>query len=651
MKVPVRISPVRIGSAAIRGTRIRTQLLLGAAGVAVAPLVLTFAVAWPRQREAMESSTLDGLRVMVEQKADRVRELALGRMSAMEAVASGYASDGSVPRATLDEAARRMNSDRVMVMDLAGRVRADSSDPGTPVPAEAALRTAAAEAGVLMNAVLSRTTLAADGAPQLWIVAPIMRGAGCDAVIAALLPRDAFVSAFRDGEVLGESGDSIAAVLDGTDALLVTPSRLGDAGVRRRIPLTEGGAGLTAALGGETGSGITIDHRGVPVLAAWTFDPAMGWAFAVQIDRAEVLAEARSSEWAMLSIAIGALIPVGIVAWWGSRRLSRPIVAAADAADRVAQGDLTAPPSEDAPGEPGRLLSAIRTMNEQLVSSTRRLRTQADEVVEVQQAVSGQSLRQAEVVQAFGASTAQVAASVTEMSATGQQLAAEMARLASDSADAAIRSEAGRRALDEMTTSMESILRASAAVTGALEAIRQRTDRIGRVSETIVTVAVQTNVLSVNASIEAEKAGEHGTGFAVVASEINGLAMRVADAVEDIDRIVREVHASVEGGVREMRGFSEALDAGLHASARLGTELMAVMERVTALRSASASVSDGVRMQGEGARQIADAMRQLDDGARTTAEAVRAFNAASQRLAAGAQALESEVSRFRLPAD
>ena len=650
MKVPLRIGDVRLPKAAIRGTRIRTQLLLGAAGVAIAPLALTFAVAWPRQREAMESSTLDGLRVMAEQKADRVRELALGRMAALEAVAAGCPADGAVPRAVLEAAAQRTGAERMVTLDRTGRVVADSVDPGTPLVAEPMLRAAAAEASILMNAVLSRTTVSRDGATELWIVAPIMRGAGCSAVIASLLPRDAFLSAFLDGEVLGDSGDSVAAVRDGNDALIVTPSRLGDAGLRRRIPIAEGGAGLAAALGGETGSGVTVDHRGVPVLAAWTFDPAMGWAFGVQIDRAEVLAAARGSEWAMLSIALGALVPVGIVAWWGSRRLSRPIVAAADAADRVAEGDLTAPPSGDAPGEPGRLLAAIRVMNEQLVSSTRRLRTQATEVVEVQQAVSGQTLRQAEVVQALGASTAQVAASVTEMSATGQQLSAEMARLAADSADAAVRSEAGRRALDEMTASMESILRASAAVTGALEAIRQRTDRIGRVSETIVTVAVQTNVLSVNASIEAEKAGEHGTGFAVVASEINGLAMRVADAVEDIDRIVREVHASVEGGVREMRCFSEALDAGLHASARLGNELLVVVERVSALRGASATVSEGVRMQGEGARQIANAMRQLDDGARTTAEAVREFNAASQRLAAGARALEAEVSRFRLPA-
>lgn len=662
----------------LAGRSIRTRLVTGAVLVVVLPLAATVLMAWPIQRDAAFRSMLNTLRVLVEQKEERLSTLAaswlsdLGELSRAEAVRtsirrlepllaqeSGAEALSEALRsngAVLEGFRRSLGMDRMLLLSAGGTVAWDSQGKaavgrGLDQPSLPAgpLRESITRAGLLLQPEFTAPWSAEDGLLQVWAVTPLMDGARCAGFLAGQVPQPALHAVFRDAEALGRTGFTLAAVQVGERVMLLKPSRSRQAievsdAVRVGSPRL---AELQAALQGHSGSGAVQDDRGERVLAAWNYDPVLRWAMATQIDESEVRQGARDATMVMVGTGLAAAVPVAVLAALWARRLAGPIAVASEAAERVADGDLTRPPPDRAAGELGRLLEAIRTMTANLQSSTGSIRELSRRLLEVGGRVRSNASEQDAVAHGFGASAAQIAAAVNQITATGRELAIRMEAIAGDATSAARMAQSGRGGLERMGQSMHALRGASQDVAAALQDIRSRTESIGGVAETIVKVASQTNLLSVNAAIEAEKAGQFGAGFQAVAREINRLADRVSEAVEDITRTVKEVQESVACGERQMHGFRQALDQGLDASERLAGELGGIIGSVERLQEGFGQVATGMSAQSEGSRQIAEAMGQLTHGARSTASAVQAFLAASTELESAARELESQVQRFR----
>src|SRR5262249_39001380 len=196
-------------------------------------------------------------------------------------------------------------------------------------------------------------------------------------------------------------------------------------------------------------------------------------------------------------------------------------------------------------------------------------------------------------------------------------------------------------------TTMQTLEKATGLIADRLGLINERAANITSVVSTIARVAAQTNLLSLNASIEAEKAGEHGLGFAVVAREIRRLADQTAVATLDIERMVKEMQSAVAVGVMEMDKFTRDVGQGVEEISQIGGQLSKIMERVQALAPRIESVNDGMQAQSQGAQQISMAMVQLSDAARQTIDSLRQTNSAIQELNSAARGLHSEVSRFK----
>ena len=156
--------------------------------------------------------------------------------------------------------------------------------------------------------------------------------------------------------------------------------------------------------------------------------------------------------------------------------------------------------------------------------------------------------------------------------------------------------------------------------------------------DTITKVADQTNLLSVNAAIEAEKAGESGRGFLVVAREIRRLADQTAAATLDIETTVRQMQGAVSGGVMEMDRFSEQVRRGVQNVREVGERLTEVIDRVGSVEGRFGEVTEGMQSQVQGAEQIRQAMDAL------TQNAARAREATSEFAQAAATLKESLVS-------
>jgi methyl-accepting chemotaxis protein WspA len=258
--------------------------------------------------------------------------------------------------------------------------------------------------------------------------------------------------------------------------------------------------------------------------------------------------------------------------------------------------------------------------------------------------ISATSKEQQATVNGYSASTTEIAAAVKEISATSHELQSTLTQVSGVAASAARLAESGRTGLDDMDGTMRQLSTATGSISSKLSVIREKANDINMVVTTITKVADQTNLLSVNAAIEAEKAGEYGLGFLVVAREIRRLADQSAVATLDIEQMVRQMQGAVSAGVMEMDKFTEQVRQGVNAVNHIGTQLGEIIEQVQSLSSRIDSLNDGMRSQAEGAQQISEAMTQLTEGARQTAASLKEFNSSTDSLRDVVQTLRQELS-------
>jgi len=229
-------------------------------------------------------------------------------------------------------------------------------------------------------------------------------------------------------------------------------------------------------------------------------------------------------------------------------------------------------------------------------------------------------------------STHQVGAAAQDMAATSQELVQTMHDVARMSADNATAAENSQANLAHMETTMQTLEKATRLIADRLGLINERAANITSVVSTIAKVAAQTNLLSLNAAIEAEKAGEHVLGFAVVAREIRRLADQTAEATLDIEHIVKEMTSAVSAGVVGIDNFAHDVRQGAEEIRTVGSHLAQIITQVQTLTSRFDTVHAGMQDQVQGAQQISAAMEQLQEVAEQAAVSLHASSRAIGQL-------------------
>ena len=203
--------------------------------------------------------------------------------------------------------------------------------------------------------------------------------------------------------------------------------------------------------------------------------------------------------------------------------------------------------------------------------------------------IAASAAEQNGTVQSFNASTTEIAASVKQITATGTELQNTMDELKQRVNEASVQAVAGRSGLRQLEDTMQQLIDATSSISGKLGTIRDKANGINLLVTTITKVADQTNLLSINAAIEAEKAGEAGRGFLVVAREIRRLADQTAVATLDIEQMVRHMQSAVSAGVMEMDRFSERSRSCVTQAGEISRQMGTVLEEVQVLTEASRS--------------------------------------------------------------
>lgn len=257
--------------------------------------------------------------------------------------------------------------------------------------------------------------------------------------------------------------------------------------------------------------------------------------------------------------------------------------------------------------------------------------------------------------QATATETATTAQTIGETSReivnTAQGLARTLDEVSKGVDDTASLADTGRSGITRMDDVMQRVMSAAEVVNAKLALLNEKAININHVVTTIVKVADQTNLLSLNAAIEAEKAGEHGRGFAVVAAEVRRLADQTAVATYDIEQMISEVQSAISAGVMGMEKFSDDVRRGNGEMAQLGDQLSRIMHEVQELAPQMEVVRAGMHAQAAGAGQINLALEQLGEATEQTVESLRQSGSAIDELSEVASSLRAGVDRFKVTAD
>jgi len=501
---------------------------------------------------------------------------------------------------------------------------------------------------LLQSELSAFETYGTNAQPLAFVTSPVFDNERVIGVLAMGIGPEQIWKMLSDLSGLGDTGEIVTGQRVGESVLVTIPLRhVPDSAFKLKLPI--GGLGATQkAASGNRGYGNAVDYRDKDVIAAWCYLPSYRWGMNVKQDTSEAFAMVNFQRNVILGISLVIILGVIVTALIVARSISNPIRTAVRVAKQVAAGDLRADVGETSDDETGALLNAIQTMSNDLRGLIGRIQNSSVMLIDIATTMQHTSTEQQQVVAQYGSSTSQAVASVKQISATSQELSRTMNDVNTMAASTGTKAQESSANLTNMEAIMRQLEKTTASFGEKLSTINERATKINVVVSTMAKVADQTNLLSINASIEAEKAGKHGLGFLVVASEISRLADQTGTAALDIERMVSEMQVSVSAGVKEMVNFAGQVRGGVREIGDVSVKLGEIISAVQNITSRFGEVAQGMSAQSQGADQIREAMVRLSEGANRTAESLTEFNTATSHLRGAVGDLKDEVSRFTI---
>ncbi|MEQ7921076.1 methyl-accepting chemotaxis protein [Xanthomonas sp. WHRI 1810A] len=345
----------------------------------------------------------------------------------------------------------------------------------------------------------------------------------------------------------------------------------------------------------------------------------------------------------LLALVFGALAAVII-----TRQITGPLQQTLTVVDRIASGDLSQTLVVTRRDEIGVLQQGIQRMGTTLRDLIAGIRDGVTQIASAAEELSAVTEQTSAGVNSQKVETDQVATAMHEMSATVQEVArnAEQASVAASAADKQARE--GDVVVGEAIAQIEKLAAEVGRSTDAMTVLEQESDKIGKVMDVIKAVAQQTNLLALNAAIEAARAGEAGRGFAVVADEVRGLAQRTQQSTEEIEGLV----AGLQNGTRQvsdiMLSSRNLTDSSVALTRKAGSSLASITQTVSTIQAMNQQIAAAAEEQSSVAEEISRSILNVRDVSEQTAAASEETAASSVELARLGNQLQMLVSHFKV---
>lgn len=350
----------------------------------------------------------------------------------------------------------------------------------------------------------------------------------------------------------------------------------------------------------------------------------------------------------VVSLLVIATLLTVLFAWLLTRSITLPISQALEAAEEVAEGNLTRPIKVDGNDEAGRLLAAMAKMQDKLRDTLQRIAGSATQLASAAEELNAVTDESARGLTQQNNEIEQAATAVNEMTSAVEEVARNAVSTSEASRNATTSAGDGRDLVQETVSAIERMsgdVQATATLIGDLA---NESRDIGKVLDVIRGLADQTNLLALNAAIEAARAGEAGRGFAVVADEVRALAHRTQQSTSEIERMIGSIQAGTEHAVDSMRNSTERAESTLNIAKGAGMSLDTINTAIVEINERNLVIASAAEEQAQVAREVDRNLVNIRDLSVQSATGASQTSAASSELSRLAVDLNAMVGRFRL---